>query len=81
MPPDHSTAASGTLPIEQTKLSTAITGPTSAPQIVCTRRGAPQEEAVEEVLAEQRDEAGEQEADRDLLPEHLPVGAEVVGHV
>ena len=29
MPPDHSTAASGTFPIEQTKLSTAITGPTN----------------------------------------------------
>ena len=29
MPPDHSTAASGTLPTEQTKLSTAMSGPTS----------------------------------------------------
>ena len=28
MPPDHSTAASGTLPTEQTKLSTAMSGPT-----------------------------------------------------
>ena len=32
MPPFHSTAASGTLPIEQTKLSTEITGPMSGPQ-------------------------------------------------
>src|ERR1700749_4463718 len=29
IPPDHSTAASGTLPIEQTKLSTAMIGPTT----------------------------------------------------
>ncbi len=32
MPPFHSTPASGTLPIEQTKLSTAMTGPTTGPQ-------------------------------------------------
>ena len=32
MPPFHSTAASGTLPIEQTKLSIEITGPISGPQ-------------------------------------------------
>ena len=30
IPPDHSTAASGTLPTEQTKLSTAMIGPTIA---------------------------------------------------
>ncbi len=41
MPPLHSTAASGTLPTEQTKLSTAITGPISAPQTVCTADGEP----------------------------------------
>ena len=34
MPPLQSTAASGTLPTEQTKLSTAISGPMNAPQIV-----------------------------------------------
>ena len=33
IPPFHSTAASGTLPIEQTKLSSEITGPMSGPQI------------------------------------------------
>lgn len=31
MPPFHSTAASGTLPIEHTKLTTATTGPTKGP--------------------------------------------------
>ena len=39
-PPDHSTAASGTLPTEQTKLSTAMTGPMTAPHSVCTAAGA-----------------------------------------
>src|SRR5438309_386228 len=33
MPPRHSTAATGTLPTEQTKLSSATSGPISAPQI------------------------------------------------
>ena len=31
IPPFHSTAASGTLPMEQTKLSTEMTGPISGP--------------------------------------------------
>src|SRR5919204_6751028 len=33
MPPRHSTAASGTLPTEQTKLTMATRGPTSGPSI------------------------------------------------
>src|SRR5439155_4918334 len=33
IPPFHSTATSGTLPIEQTKLTTATTGPTRGTQI------------------------------------------------
>ena len=36
IPPDHKTAASGTLPIEQTKLSTAMIGPTITFSIVVT---------------------------------------------
>src|SRR3954454_6643224 len=32
MPPFHRTAASGTLPIEQTKLTIATSGPTTGPQ-------------------------------------------------
>src|SRR5919206_596547 len=39
MPPDHSTAASGTLPTEQTKLSTAMIGPTITFSIVSTAGG------------------------------------------
>ena len=64
IPPDHSTAASGTLPTEQTKLSTAISGPTITFSIVGHRgRRVLDEQAVEEVVAEQADEPGEQEAD------------------
>ena len=78
IPPDQSTAASGTLPTEQTKLSTAISGPTRTfSSVRSQRRRVGDEEDVEEVVAEQADEAGEQEADRDLLPEHRPVAAEV----
>src|SRR3954454_5534275 len=40
MPPDHSTAASGTLPTEQTKLRTAISGPTIAFSSVRQNDGA-----------------------------------------
>ena len=40
IPPDHSTAARGTLPTEQTKLSTAISGPTITFSIAVTSGGA-----------------------------------------
>ena len=45
------------------------------------RRGVREEQVLEEAVAELGDEPGEQEPDRDLLPEHLPVAAEVVGDV
>ena len=40
MPPDQSTAASGTLPTEQTKLRTAMSGPISAFSGTRTQAGA-----------------------------------------
>src|ERR1700704_3491412 len=40
IPPDHRTAASGTLPTEHTKLSTAMIGPTITFSSVCTAGGA-----------------------------------------
>ena len=52
-----------------------------APQRLHGRGRVVEEEAVEEVVAQQRDEAGEQEAGEDLLPQHLPVATEVVRHV
>ncbi len=39
IPPAHRTAASGMFPTEQTKLSTAITGPMIAPHATWTRGG------------------------------------------
>ena len=70
------------LPTEQTKLRTAISGPDeNVLDRGHERRRVLDEQPVEEVVSEQADEAGEQEAERDLLPEHLPVAAEVVGDV
>ena len=40
MPPDHRTAASGTLPTEQTKLITAMKGPMTTFSIVGSGSGA-----------------------------------------
>ena len=81
IPPDHRTAASGTLPTEQTKLSTAMIGPTITFSIVGTAPARCRGTGVEEAVAELGDEPGEQEAERDLLPQHLPVAAEVVRDV
>ena len=51
IPPDHSTAASGTLPTEHTKLSTAMIGPTSAFSMqLHASRSAGEEQAVEEAV-------------------------------
>ena len=48
MPPFHSTAASGTLPIEQTKLATATTGPMSGPHSFGQQRVVDQEQRLPE---------------------------------
>ena len=82
IPPDHSTAASGTLPTEQTKLSTAITGPTTAFSIAGIGAGALcRNRPLNTLLGTWAMKPGQQEADADLAPQHLPVAAEVVGHV
>ena len=81
-PPDHSTAASGTLPTEHTKLSTAMTGPMSAPQSVWTAAGASsRKRPLKKSSPSSAMKPGQQEAREDLLPQHLPVAAEVVRHV
>lgn len=43
--------------------------------------GAHDEQAVEEIIAEQSHEPGQQEADQDLSVDHRPVAAEVLGDV
>ncbi len=82
MPPDHSTAASGMFPTEQTKLSTAISGPMSAPQTVCTSGGAPVRNRLLKTLVPScATKPASTKPRRDLLVEHLPVAAEVVRDV
>jgi hypothetical protein len=82
IPPDHSTAARGTLPTEQTKLSTAMIGPMIAFSIVGSGAGAwRMNRCSKNPLPNCAMNPASQESDRDLLPEHLPVAAEVVGDV
>ena len=50
MPPFHSTPASGTLPMEQTKLSRQMTGPMSGPQSLAAQRVAGQEQLAPETV-------------------------------
>src|SRR5580765_7597965 len=69
IPPAQSTAASGTLPIEQTNESTATRGPTSTFSGIRIQAGA---SVTKSAL---------KEPSGDLLPEHLPVAAEVVRDV
>ena len=57
-------------------------GPTITFSIVGSGAGrVTDEQVLEEPVAELGDEAGEQEPERDLLPQHLPVAAEVVRDV
>ncbi len=83
IPPDHRTAARGMLPTEQTKLSTAMIGPTRAfsTSLIRARARAVMKRALKKLLPKLSDEPGQQEPERDLLAEHRPVVAEVVGDV
>src|SRR5262249_61277325 len=53
MPPFQSTAASGTLPIEQTKLSTEITGPMSGPHSLAASGSPVRNRCCQKVLGTQ----------------------------
>ena len=68
MPPFHSTAASGTLPIEQTKLTTATSGPTSGPQTWPAVGWSLEEEALPERV---RHPGGERPGDQQT-DDHVP---------
>ena len=54
MPPFQSTAASGTLPIEQTKAATATSGPISGPQILASQRVVGEEQLLPEAVGNPR---------------------------
>ena len=78
MPPCQSAAASGTLPIEQTKLMMAMNGPT----MTFSQRGpeavAVEEHAVPRVGGDQHgQEAGDDVADDQLASQHREVGDRV----
>ena len=79
IPPFHSTAASGTLPIEQTKLSTEMTGPISGPHSLAAS-GWPVEEQVlpERVGHPGADGPGDQQADDDVADDGGPLHHEDV---
>ena len=65
MPPFHSTAASGTLPIEQTKLSSDDTGPMTGPHSLASERVAGQEQVPpERVRHPGADRPGDEQAER-----------------
>src|SRR5690242_895285 len=82
IPPDHRTAASGTLPTEHTKLSTAISGPTIAFSIAGSGCGAWRRNSdAKKPISELRHETGDDEAGGDLLPQHPPVVAERLRHL
>ena len=78
MPPFHSTAASGTLPIEQTKLSTAMIGPISGPQSLRQRVAGQEQVPPEGVRHPGADGAGDQQADDDVADDRGPLHDEDV---
>ena len=79
MPPFHSTAASGTLPIEQTKAATATSGPMSGPHTFDAERVVGEEQVLPEGVRDpRRGRAGDEQADRDVAQHRRPLHHEVV---
>ena len=79
MPPFQSTAASGTLPIEQTKLMIATDRADQRPPELRQRRWSLEEEALPERVGHPGGErAGDQQAAEDVAPDRGPVHHEVV---
>jgi hypothetical protein len=74
MPAFQSTAASGTLPIEQTKERTATTGPTSGPQNFAKVSLPEKKNASHHEFGHPGGErAGDEEAADDVLPDRRPI--------
>src|SRR6266496_2276724 len=70
MPPFHSTAASGTFPIEQTKLKTETSGPISGHPVLSKIWVAGEEEVLPEAVGYPgRDRARDEQA-ADDVPDH-----------
>src|ERR1700759_4013312 len=82
IPSCHSAAASGTLPTEQTKLMIATNGPMRAFSIRVWGPGAREKHGPPDAGRHRgRGEAGRDEADDDLAPQHRQVGDRVAGRV
>ena len=82
IPPDQSTAASGTFPTEQTKERTAISGPTITFSTAATGPEASDRKSVlKKSFPSRPTNPARRKPSDDLLPQHLPVAAEVVGDV
>ena len=82
MPPFHSAAARGTLPMEQTKLMMAMNGPTTAFSRL-VQKPCPRDEDRLPHRCRHQDgqEAGDHVADDQLAPQHGQVGHGVGGAV
>ena len=79
MPPLYSTAASGTFPIEQTKLSIAMIGPTSGPHTFDQRGMVGQEQRLPERVRHPGGHGtGDQQADDDVADHGRPLHDEDV---
>ena len=82
IPPPQSTAASGTFPTEQTNESTATSGPTSTFSTTCSVPPWPvRKSELKNDCGSSATKPAIRKPSADLLPEHLPVAAEVVRHV
>src|ERR1700753_3209064 len=79
MPPFHSTAANGTLPIEQTKDAIATIGPTIGPHTTAHARLVGKKEVLPKCLGHpRRDGAGDQQADYEVAQDRRPLHDEDV---
>ena len=82
MPPCHSAAAIGTLPIEHTKLMKAMNGPTTTFSRLVQKPWPARNTSFHDVHRhEHGQEAGDAVADHELLPQHRDVGHRVAGGV
>ena len=79
IPPFHSTAARGTLPIEQTNDSIATSGPISGPQMVASAPWCWRNRPCQKEFGDPGGErTGDQQAAEDIDPDGGPVHHEVV---
>ena len=80
MPPFHSTAASGTLPMEHTKDRTATSGPTKGPQKSASVGWPTRKKPCQKLCGYPGCEcATDEQAAADIEPKGVPVHVEIVG--